>query len=236
MTFTDHIVDIIRTATPAERELASARNQLEDLRDALRPDAWPVRNVHPGGAPTAMNRAWRIAMATASTAQRQRWHAVGVTVIALQDVSEREAASEAMVSAAATGSAVAGEIAAVLASSTAANRWSHRSVAGLLGAGAAAGRLLELDEAQLRNAVGLCATQAAGLHEVDESESGIVQIAKVSADAVEAAVLARHGFTSSADGLSGRRGLFALLVPDAAWQGESARSEGSAVAGTFGVR
>ncbi len=53
MTFTDHIVDIIRTAPPAERELASARYQLEDLRDALRRDAWPVRNVHPGEAPTA---------------------------------------------------------------------------------------------------------------------------------------------------------------------------------------
>jgi MmgE/PrpD N-terminal domain len=230
MTFTDHIIDII-TTTPVERELAAARSQLEALLEALRQDAWPQADAHPGGSPTAMNRAWRIAMETASAAQGGRWHAVGVTAVALQDISTRDV-TEPAVSAVAAGCAVADEVAAVLASSTAADRWSHRSVAGLLGAGAAAGRLLELDDARLRNVVGLCATQAAGLRDVDESESGIVQIAKVAADAVEAAMLARHGFTSSADGLSGRRGLLALLVPDAA----AARSEGSLAAGTLGVR
>jgi len=40
-----------------------------------------------------------------------------------------------------------------------------------------------------------------------------VQAAKAAADAVEAVTLVRHGFTSSADGLGGRRGLFALLAP-----------------------
>lgn len=33
---------------------------------------------------------------------------------------------------------------------------------------------------------------------------------------VEAALLVSHGFTSSADGLSGRRGLFALMAPGSA--------------------
>ena len=90
-----------------------------------------------------------------------------------------------------------------------------RGIAGLIGAGVAAARLLDLDEAGVRNVVGLCATQAAGLRAVEGSEAGVVQAAKAAADAVEAATLARHGFTSAADGLGGRRGLFALLAPGA---------------------
>jgi 2-methylcitrate dehydratase PrpD len=219
--FTDHIVGLAVTVTPPEDALASARSQLEEIRAALRQGAVAVDDAHPGGQPSAMNHAWRAALATAASAQRRPWHAIGVTAVALQDVSPGQAASVDAVTAVAVGSVVADQIAAALGSTTTADRWSHRTVAGLIGAGVAAGRLLNLDEAQLRNAVGLCATQAAGLHAVDESESGIVQLAKVAADAVEAAMLARHGFTSSADGIGGRRGLFALLAPDFTWQGDT---------------
>jgi 2-methylcitrate dehydratase PrpD len=215
VTFTDHIIDIASAATPPDDACATARIQLDEIAAALAADGIP--DAHPGGQPTAMNRAWRIALATAPLAERRRWHAIGVTVVALQDVSTSDTAANAV----AIGSVVADRIASVLESTSAADRWSHRTVAGLIGAGVAAGRLLNLDDAQLRNVIGLCATQAAGLRAVDESESAIVQVAKVAADAVEAAVLARHGFTSSADGLGGRRGLFALLSPDADWQTDS---------------
>ncbi len=218
MTFTDHIVDIALTATPPDDALVSARSQLEEIRAALGRGVVAIDDAHPGGRPSPMNRAWRAVIATAALAQKNRWHAIGVTVVALQDVSENDVTSAAAATALAAGSAVADRIVAALASTSAADRWSHRAVAGLVGAGVAAGRLLDFDEAQLRNVVGLCATQAAGLHAVDESESAIVQLAKTAADAVEAAVLARHGFTSSADGIGGRRGLFALLAPDATWQ------------------
>ena len=236
MTFTDHIISRI-TTTPAEQELVAARGHLEALHEALRGDDWPLANAHPGGSPTAMNHAWRIAMQTKAAGQGWRWHAIGVTAVALQYVPADAVTGEA-VSAVAAGCAVADEIAAALGSSDAADRWSHRSIAGLLGAGAAAGRLLALDDARLRNVVGLCATQAAGLRDVDESESGSAQLAKVAADAVEAAMLARHGFTSAADSLGGRRGLLALLVPDvAAARSEAAQgSEASTAAGTSGVR
>lgn len=220
MTFTDHIVGLALTATPSEDALATARSQLEETRAALGHGAVAIDDAHPGGAPSAMNHAWRAVIATAATAQSRHWHAIGVTVVALQDVSTGQTASDDAVTAVAVGSVVADQIAAALGSTSAADRWSHRTVAGLIGAGVAAGRLLNLDESQLRNVVGLCATQAAGLHAVDESESGIAQLAKVAADAVEAAVLARHGFTSSADGIGGRRGLFALLAPDHTWHGD----------------
>jgi 2-methylcitrate dehydratase PrpD len=113
----------------------------------------------------------------------------------------------------AVGCAVAERVAAVLDSTPAADGWSRRSVAGMIGAGAALGRLLRFDDVRLRHLLGLCATQATGLRSLDDTETGALQVAKAASDAVEAALLVSHGFTSSADGLSGRRGLFALMAP-----------------------
>lgn len=116
----------------------------------------------------------------------------------------------------AVGCAVAERVAAVLDSAPAARGWSRRSVAGAIGAGAAVGRLLRFDDTRLRHLLGLCATQATGLRSLDDTEAGELQVAKAASDAVEAALLVSHGFTSSADGLSGRRGLFALMAPGSA--------------------
>lgn len=115
----------------------------------------------------------------------------------------------------AVGCAVAEQVAAVLDSTESADGWSRRSVAGAIGAGAAVGRLLEFDDAKLRHLLGLCATQATGLRSLDDTETGALQVAKAAADAVEAALLVSNGFTSSADGLTGRRGLFALMAAGA---------------------
>ena len=140
------------------------------------------------------------------------WPVIAATVLALQQDSPTELkAADAF----AVGTAVAEWMADALTAATVAERWSARGIAGLIGAGVAAARLLGLDEAGVRNVVGLCATQAAGLRAAEGSEAGVVQAAKAAADAVEAATLARHGFTSAADGLGGRRGLFALLAPGA---------------------
>ncbi|HEX7825098.1 MAG TPA: MmgE/PrpD family protein, partial [Mycobacterium sp.] len=165
--------------------------------------------AHPGGAPTAMNQAWRVALGVTG-ADADGWPVIEATVFALQQgsFSELEAAD-----AVAVGTAVAEWTSKALA--TGAEGWSTRGIAGAIGAGVAAARLLGLDEAGVRNVVGLCATQAAGLRSAEGSEAGTVQAAKAAADAVEAVTLARHGFTSSADGLGGRRGLFALLAPGA---------------------
>ncbi|WP_193045234.1 MmgE/PrpD family protein [Mycolicibacterium baixiangningiae] len=115
----------------------------------------------------------------------------------------------------AVGCVVAEEVAAVLDSAKAADGWSRRSVAGVIGAGAAVGRLLDFDDAKLRHLLGLCATQATGLRSLDDTDTGSLQVAKAAVDAVEAALLVSNGFTSSADGLTGRRGLFALMAPGA---------------------
>jgi len=89
--------------------------------------------------------------------------------------------------------------------------WSVPTVAACIGAGLAAGVMLRLPEDQLRNALGVCATQAAGLRAAAGTEAGPLQAGKAAFNAVEAALLAREGFTGPAEPLDGRRGLFALF-------------------------
>jgi 2-methylcitrate dehydratase PrpD len=89
--------------------------------------------------------------------------------------------------------------------------WSLPAVSALIGAGLAAGLMLGLTPAQLRFTLGICATQAAGLHGADSTDAGPVQAGKAAFNAVEAAVLASLGFTSSGEPLDGRRALFALF-------------------------
>lgn len=144
--------------------------------------------------------------------QASTWPAVRIAVEAMghrADTLTEEAVAYQV------GCVVADQVAAVLDSIDSADGWSRRSVAGVVGAGAALGRLLRFDEQQLRHLLGLCSTQAAGLEAVDDTETGAMQVSKAGADAVEAALLVSHGFTSSADGLGGRRGLFALMAAGA---------------------
>jgi 2-methylcitrate dehydratase PrpD len=89
--------------------------------------------------------------------------------------------------------------------------WSVPTVSAAIGAGLAAGVMLGLPDDQLRNALGVCATQAAGLSAAAGTDAGPLQAGKAAFNAVEAALLARAGFTSSAEPLDGRRGLFALF-------------------------
>jgi 2-methylcitrate dehydratase PrpD len=89
--------------------------------------------------------------------------------------------------------------------------WSVPTVSAAIGAGLAAGVMLGLPEDQLRNALGVCATQAAGLSAAAGTDAGPLQAGKAAFNAFEAALLARVGFTSSAEPLDGRRGLLALF-------------------------
>jgi len=74
-----------------------------------------------------------------------------------------------------------------------------------------AGLLLGLDEPRLRAAIGICATQAAGLRAAAGADAFPLQVGKAAFNGVEAAGLARAGLTAPAEPLDGRRGLFALF-------------------------
>jgi hypothetical protein len=89
--------------------------------------------------------------------------------------------------------------------------WSSGTVAAAIGASVTAGLLLGLTQPQLRCAVGICATQAAGLAAAEGTPAFALQVGKAAFNAVEAALLARSGFTAPGEPLDGRRGLFALF-------------------------
>jgi MmgE/PrpD N-terminal domain len=89
--------------------------------------------------------------------------------------------------------------------------WSSGTVAAVIGAGVTAGLLLGLTGPQLRAALGICATQAAGLAAAEGTPAFALQVGKAAFNGIEAALLARAGCTAPAEPLDGRRGLFALF-------------------------
>ena len=89
--------------------------------------------------------------------------------------------------------------------------WDAVAVTGGIGAAAAAARAAALDAGEARHAIALAATQAAGLGAVEDTPAAAFASGKAAADAVEGALLARHGFTGATASLEGRRGLAALM-------------------------
>lgn len=87
------------------------------------------------------------------------------------------------------------------------NRGFHQTAtAGSFGATVAAGRLLGLDRARMRAALGLCATRASGLKGQFGTMGKPYNAGIAAANGVECALLARAGMTSADDGLDGPQG------------------------------
>ena len=91
--------------------------------------------------------------------------------------------------------------------------WHLTSTVGHLGAAAAAGKLLELTEDQLVVALGLGATQAAGLTAALGTMTKPFHPGKAASDGVEAALLAARGFTGPEQPIEGRRGFAHTASP-----------------------
>ncbi len=89
--------------------------------------------------------------------------------------------------------------------------------AGTLAAAAAAGRLLNLDAAQMLHAFGSAGTQAAGLWEFlrDAADSKQLHTAHAAASGLSAAYLARNGLTGAQRILEGEQGMAAGMSRDA---------------------
>ncbi|MGQ0564948.1 MAG: MmgE/PrpD family protein [Gemmobacter sp.] len=87
------------------------------------------------------------------------------------------------------------------------NRGFHQTAtAGAFGATVAAGRLYGLTRAQMRAAIGLCATRASGLKSQFGTMGKPYNAGIAAANGVECAGLARAGVTSADDGLDGAQG------------------------------
>lgn len=89
--------------------------------------------------------------------------------------------------------------------------------AGTLAAAAAAGKLIGLPPAQMRDALGSAGTQAAGLWEFlrDAAHSKQLHTGKAAADGIVAASLAAKGFTGARRILEGAQGMAAGMSRDA---------------------
>lgn len=84
--------------------------------------------------------------------------------------------------------------------------WHITGTAGVFGAAAAAGKLLGLSEQQMVWALGLAATQSAGLREMFGTMCKPFHPGRAAQNGLTAALLARRNFTSSNQGIEAKRG------------------------------
>jgi 2-methylcitrate dehydratase PrpD len=89
--------------------------------------------------------------------------------------------------------------------------WHITATAGVFGAAAAAARLLELTVQQTVWALGLAATQAAGLREMFGSMAKSFHPGRAAQNGLAAALLAQSNFTSADTGIEGKRGFAHVL-------------------------
>jgi 2-methylcitrate dehydratase PrpD len=90
--------------------------------------------------------------------------------------------------------------------------WHITGTTGVLGAAAAASRLLGLDVAQTTHALGIAATTASGLREMFGSMCKPFHPGWAAKNGLTAALLAQQGFTSAAQAIEGRRGFANVLA------------------------
>lgn len=84
--------------------------------------------------------------------------------------------------------------------------WHITSTCGVFGVAAAVGKILQLDERQFVHALGIAATQAAGLVEVLGSMARVLNAGFAARNGLAAALLAADGFEGPARPLEGLRG------------------------------
>ncbi len=84
--------------------------------------------------------------------------------------------------------------------------WHITGTAGVFGAAAAAGMLLGLNEQQMSWALGIAATQSAGLREMFGSMCKSLHPGRAAQNGLGAALLAANNFTSSEQGIEAKRG------------------------------
>jgi len=92
--------------------------------------------------------------------------------------------------------------------------WSQTGIAGGLGAAVAAGKLLALDEDGMRRAIGIAASQAAGIRAMHGTMTTALMPAQAARTGLAAALLAAQGFTASLIGLEGRYGYLSVFADE----------------------
>jgi 2-methylcitrate dehydratase PrpD len=92
--------------------------------------------------------------------------------------------------------------------------WHITGTAGVLGAAAASGRILGLDDEQMVWALGLAGTHAAGVREMFGSMGKALHPGRAAQHGLSCALLAQAGFTAGVHGIEGPRGFAAVLAAE----------------------
>src|SRR5688500_351313 len=95
-----------------------------------------------------------------------------------------------------------------------AHGWHITSTCGVIGAAAAAAKILKLDEAKIAMALGLAANQACGLIESLGTMAKSVSVGNAPRNGLFAALLAERGYTASPQTIEGPRGFAYVLGHD----------------------
>jgi 2-methylcitrate dehydratase PrpD len=93
--------------------------------------------------------------------------------------------------------------------------WHITSTCGVFGAAAAIGRLLELNELQMVWALGIAATQSAGLCECLGTPAKSVSVGNAARNGLWSALLAEKGYAGPAEPLAGVQGFYHALAEEA---------------------
>jgi 2-methylcitrate dehydratase PrpD len=96
--------------------------------------------------------------------------------------------------------------------------WHITSTCGVFGTAVAAGRILGLNQGQLMHALGIAATQAAGLVEVLGSMARVLNAGFAARNGLNSALLAAEGFEGPARPLDGLRGFFSVFGGNRDWR------------------
>ncbi|OXI30273.1 hypothetical protein CFB89_24090 [Burkholderia sp. AU16741] len=190
----------------ARARLAEARAHVDD---AIAAQLGALLQSQGSSAGDLRVRAWTMG---AVLAQVDATHNVAVLAAVMTIGDALDTPELEMAQAAAVGIEAAARLLGAVDSDAFRARWNVASAIGVLGAVLAAARLYRLDETCARHALGIAATQAAGLAHNVTHDMGALETGKAVADAIEAALIAKHGFTSAQASIDGRRGLAALMA------------------------
>ena len=113
------------------------------------------------------------------------------------------------------GNEVQGRIALAMSPSHYNRGWHITSTCGVFGSATAAGKLLGLSERQMVWALGIAATQSAGLCECLGTPAKSVSVGNAARNGLWSALLAKQGYDGPAEPLAGRQGFYHALVEEA---------------------
>lgn len=192
-------------SSPAVRAIARAVDSAPEL---------GIRPIMPGARLPVTDAATvngAVLAAGASTSDERVMAAVLAAVLAHTELSG--AAGEGPLVALTVGVEVGLRMADAVGASYAERGWDPTGIAGSIGAAAAGARLADLSHAATMQALGVAATQGAGLRAAQGSDVWALHVGRAAANGLEAALQCGAGFSGPAVGIEGRRGFMPVAAP-----------------------